>query len=317
MARIFEAGPLMILVVAAVVAFIIGLGTSGARNDPDRLGGAIEAAVLTLLGGFLARALISALLAAGNDSPGTGLALGWAFFLVPGIVDTIAGLFGTHPLTSPGTLLAIAAGVGAFTGMMSGLYRIYSLPFGPFQFLSDVTWGLSGTTTAGLLHLWNVPFGTHAPLASDSRKGVHRYERGFHMPGHSAFAFTQGSVMSNLSHPPGSPLYRHERTHVLQSRLFGPLFTLSYVGWMALLAIPALVRGLAASAPGAALESWCYFSNPWEVWGYFCQRRAGGGDARVSLGGRLIWSEGAVIAASVPYFAAANIAMVLVAMSIW
>ena len=50
----------------------------------------------------------------------------------------------------------------------------------------------------------------------------------------AGFAVTLGSVMSNVPMHAGE-LLRHERQHVLQNRLFGPLYTLTYLGWMALM----------------------------------------------------------------------------------
>ena len=75
--------------------------------------------------------------------------------------------------------------------------------------------------------------------------------------------------MSNLSTGPPDNLYRHERTHVWQNRIFGPFYTLSYLGWMAVWVLPGLIAGSIVGA-GAfqGAEKWCYFNNPWEVMAY-------------------------------------------------
>src|SRR5713226_8961371 len=127
MDRIFDVTALLFLLGFGVAALIIGLIRALAFRDATLrpVSSAFEAATLAVLGGFLARTFVSILLAAGGNSRGAGLAIGWGFFLVPGIVDSIAGIFGAHPLTSPEALLWIAASVGAFTGTMNGLYLIH------------------------------------------------------------------------------------------------------------------------------------------------------------------------------------------------
>jgi hypothetical protein len=89
----------------------------------------------------------------------------------------------------------------------------------------------------------------------------------------SGYAVTQGSVMSNMGNngPADAPsLFAHEATHVLQNRVFGPLFTLTYLGWMAVLLLPGLITGLCSRVLRVfeTLQWWCYYDNPWEVWAY-------------------------------------------------
>src|SRR5262245_18483659 len=138
---------------------------------------------------------ISILLAAGNDSTGAGLALGWGFFLWPGVIDTLIMIFGGQPaLTTPDTLLWIAAGVGGLTVMMSGIYRAYDWDgLGVPGFLLDVTWGLAGATDGSLLHIVTIYWGEHAIADDDRRRNNHRYQSGFRIK--KEFAFTQGAVM--------------------------------------------------------------------------------------------------------------------------
>ena len=107
--------------------------------------------------------------------------------------------------------------------------------------------------------------------------------------------------MSNLSDGPGTSLYAHEKTHVMQNRLFGPFFVLSYIGWMVVMFIPGLIAGLASGRGiGDGIEKWCYFNNPWEAWGYAVGHKRGAADR--SAWGSLIWSDGLTIGISVPYF---------------
>src|SRR5207247_10054755 len=111
----------------------------------------------------------------------------------------------------------------------------------------DTTWGLGGTTNACLLHIFNTFAGKHE---DDGRRNVHRYSSGFHVKEH--YAFTQGSVMSELSdgpEKPDKPLYWHERTHVSQNRAFGPLYPLSYIGWAVVMFVPGLIASAVRKAP--------------------------------------------------------------------
>jgi hypothetical protein len=145
----------------------------------------IEAAILAVLGGLMARVFISILLASANDSHGAGLAVGWGFFLIPGIVDTLAG---QAVLTTPENLLMFAAIVGGVTGMMAGIYQIYNwLGLGLLAFPLDVTWALAGNTVGALLHLVNIGWGDHG---SETRQNAHRYASGFGLRYNPRYAFT-------------------------------------------------------------------------------------------------------------------------------
>ena len=86
--RVFELSGLVILVVIAVLGFLIPVIAGAIRKESGLLRG-IEAAILAVLGGLLARGFISILLGSANDSAGAGMAVGWGFFLVPGFVDTL------------------------------------------------------------------------------------------------------------------------------------------------------------------------------------------------------------------------------------
>jgi hypothetical protein len=60
----------------------------------------------------------------------------------------------------------------------------------------------------------------------------------------------------------------HESQHVLQHFIFGPIFTVSYVGWMVPAAIVGLVVGLIKGKGFNGVEAWAYYNNPWEIWAY-------------------------------------------------
>jgi hypothetical protein len=309
--RIFDPVGLVVLAVLGGAGALLGLLVAKTRTPSESaLWRCIEAPVLAVLGGLLARTFISLLLGAGNDSPGIGLAVGWGFFLVPGIVDTFVMLGGSGPaLTAPDTLLMFATVVGGFSGMMNGIWRIYDWTgFGWLAFPLDVTWALAGNTVGCLLHIVNFAWGDHS---NEQGRNAHRYASGFGLRYNPRYAFTQGAVMSNLTEGVSDagveePLYHHEKTHVLQNRAFGPLYTLTYIGWMLLWLIPSLIVGvvkLGASGLFRGPNNWCYFSNPWEAWAYKVQ-----GAPRSSIQGveaadaDMMWSDGAVIGWAIPFY---------------
>src|SRR5262249_26010270 len=65
------------------------------------------------------------------------------------------------------------------------------------------------------------------------RQNRHVYEGGFALK--SDFAFTQGNVISNAGQGGkginASFIANHEELHVWQSRIFGPLFQVTYIVW--------------------------------------------------------------------------------------
>jgi hypothetical protein len=223
----------------------------------------------------------------------------------------VVRLFGGQLLSDPGPLLWIAAGVGAFTGMMAGIWMIH--PWrrtGALELLLDTTWGLAGATNASLLHLFNFAWAGHGP---ETRSGAHRYEKGFRIK--EDFAFTQGPVMSELNVPPGDSLYRHEIVHVWQNRAFGPIFVLTYLVWMAVMLFPALIVSIRKGQLFDRLQGICYFSNPWEVWGYQVQENHGGGPRTAHP--YPMWSDGTVIAVGAIFYAVVIGFLGVIAVNVW
>ncbi len=315
-ARIFDLSGILFLLGFTAAGFLAGciFGAVKRESGSAPLLRGVEAGVLGLLGGSFARAFISILIGIDNDSPEACLLVGWGFFLIPGIVDTIPYAMGTQILTSPDTLLLLATIVGGFSGLMSGMYQIYNWRgLGWLAFPLDVTWALAGNTIGGLLHLVNIYWGDHG---SETRENAHRYNSGFRLK--STYAFTQGAVMSNLPDPPGSDLFRHERTHVWQSRGFGPMYTLTYLGWMAIWLIPGMIAGgIVKAGVGHGIEKWCYYNNPWEAWAYAVQKldRALFGDNSEQK--RLIWPPIFVILWAVPFFGLATFLAVYMVAKVW
>ncbi len=297
MDRIFELTFIVFLLVFGIVAGLIRMIVGAIRGESatDTLLPALETLLLTIIGGFLSRTFISLLLTSASDSTGMSLFVGWGFFFPVGVIDTIIFFVVHHPiLTRPEVILWIAAVTGGFSGMMAGIWRIYDWTsfLGYLGFFLDSTWGLSGTFDADLLHLINFAWGDHADQTFDRRRNNHRYKDGFRIK--SAFAFTQGAVMSNLKVDSSNNLWHHENTHVWQNRAFGPLFTMTYVGWMALLFVPSLIIALVKRSDlGDTIMAQCYYNNPWEVWAY----KIGGWRKPFML-----WPDAAVIAASVLFY---------------
>lgn len=297
----------------ALLGLVIGSlvkvrNVSSGTDEASGLGG-VEALLLALFGGIIARLFIWLLLLPLNDLSGGSIVVGHLFFLIPSVVDDFISLGTSRVITTPDGLLFLATIVGAFVGMMDGIWRIHDWKgLGWLSFPLDMTWGLAGLNYALLLHLVNFAWGDHV---TETRKNGHRYKSGFRLK--PTYAFTQGSVMSNLTDSPGTGLFRHEMLHIWQNRIFGPFFTLNYIGWMIIWLIPGLIAGLvtktasgARVGAGSGIERWSYYNCPWEVWAYEVQ-----GLDRNRFGPELIWSALAVILWAIPVFGGLSALMIV------
>jgi hypothetical protein len=226
-------------VVGFVVGTVYGLATGHSLGDSLLRG--LEAGLVGAVGAWLAW----------NTA---GLALGLLG------VSTGGGLgFG---------IMVGAAVVGGLNGTISGMTRIYdwASPTGWLSFLADSTWGLAGTAMSDLLHIVNIFYKdrNYRPELSE-RQNRHVYDGGF---GFGTYAFTQGNVTSNLNGRHGD-LLDHETLHVWQNRLFGPIFTLTYVAWMVVGAIVGIVASpFTDQSIGDDIRDVAYLDNPWESWAY-------------------------------------------------
>lgn len=261
---------------AIVASLLIGAGGSILAlivrlvkgDGADSLWRMLETFLTGTLGAFLAHTFIYLMLWAGGHSHLAVTLTSLFFFVWPGLINVIAFLATGHPVIGQQGVLWIALIVGGGVGIMDGLWATHRwLGIGPLAFLLDVTWGLGGSTNGLLLHLINFAWGDHGDGDAEIRQESHRYQRGFFIK--PSFAFTQGAVMSDMGNwAPGTDLFKHERLHVWQNRILGPLFWFSYIGWMIVTFIPALIAGLIGQAVGDALTWWTYFDNPWEVMAY-------------------------------------------------
>ena len=99
--RIFELSGTFLLLGFTAAGFLAGCIFGAVKRESGSapiLRGA-ETAVLSLLGALFARTFISILIGIDNDSPEACLLVGWGFFLIPGIVDTIPYAMGTQILS--------------------------------------------------------------------------------------------------------------------------------------------------------------------------------------------------------------------------
>lgn len=170
----------------------------------------------------------------------------------------------------------ICATSGLANGAVSGYAGIYRWTHsrGWLSFLLDSSWALLGTTLGLLIvHLPNA-FWSDPRYRSDlcHRKDFHLYERGMSLD--RGFAFTAGNVTSNAGTLDGfvrfTYVMRHERFHVVQNRIFGPLFQIAYLLWTLGGTVIGLVVWLTDrnEALSALIRTAAYYDNPFEYWAY-------------------------------------------------
>ena len=186
---------------------------------------------------------------------------GWLFGAFLGAVT---------PLVAVGAVAAL--GNGAVSGA-TGIYR-WDRPSGYAAFLADSTWALPGVTLGlVVIHLPNV-FWNDADYRRDlcRRSNFHLYGAGMCLK--RRFAFTLGNVCSNGKTQRGSIsmgfIVNHEKLHVNQNRLFGPLYQLLYTGWAVLGAAVATVVWLTdrSESYSGLVQTAAYYDNPFEYWAY-------------------------------------------------
>lgn len=173
--------------------------------------------------------------------------------------------------------------VAGLNGLISGVTGVYAWRRvrGWLCFVLDSTWGLVGVAAGVLLHAANVLHRNPSYVVGMSRRtNRHVYEGGYSArPG---FALALGNVVSGGGGPSGlrgdSPravrrrrlVEVHEGAHLFQNRLFGPIYTLGYVGWMVLAGAAGLVVWLVRERKHLwpILETFSYYDNPFEYWAY-------------------------------------------------
>ncbi|HEX3132851.1 MAG TPA: hypothetical protein VHX44_04620, partial [Planctomycetota bacterium] len=285
---------LIVLLVFGLACGVIAYFAFGGTN----VGAGVEAGCLTMLGVVLARGFISLLLhfapasdtSAGKNAAGM-IMLGFFFFPPFILSEIIVWCCGRRFFSSRIGLLTMASVVGAFTGFMDGGHQIHRAS-GLFPFPLDVTWGLTGSCNSTFVHLWNFADATYVPSPRDDS---HQYTGGFRIE--ASAVFTQGSVMSNYK----SSVFDHELLHTYQSRVWGPLFTIGYLLWMALTILPGLLVGAVVGVGADGVRIWTYENNPHEALAYLL---AGSRNTKPRTADEaiMLWPTAIWVLASIPFY---------------
>ena len=175
---------------------------------------------------------------------------------------------------------AMAAGLNGAISGAAGAYA-WRRVRGWACFVLDSTWGVAGVAAGVMLHAANLFHRNPSYLVSMSRRANrHVYEGGFSTrPG---FALALGNVVSGgggaaglRGDSPGAVRRRrlvdvHEGLHLVQNRLFGPLYPVLYGGWMVLAGAAGMVAWLVSRRDRLwpILETLTYYDNPFEYWAY-------------------------------------------------
>ncbi len=189
----------------------------------------------------------------------------------------------TAALGEPAYTAAVVLGIVMFAyGVVAAWMGSYDLgsPLGWLMILVDLTWSLPNTVFGAITGLWLYAFwGNPSRTNSEGRGWITYSPRSSTGFGNNVLQ-TLGTV--NLG---GSG--QHERMHLLQARIFGPLylplFGLFYVVTFLVQCLFSLVLGLALKAMGlrssahlnpparsavSGFFGWIYFATPFEVWAY-------------------------------------------------
>ena len=187
--------------------------------------------------------------------------------------------------------------MGGLNGLFTGTRQIYDWGSieGWASFLSDSTWGIIGTSLGNFANIYDLiaaPSSYRSDLSRRQNRQV--YDSGLFVE--KADAVTFGNVTSNLSGGGGVGILKHESTHIMQNRIFGPLYIGVSVAWYVvggavgavvgalisgdawvvvgfLVAGPlgAIVAGLLDSHGRQGAQDVAYLDNPWELWAYSVQ----------------------------------------------
>lgn len=273
-------------------AFGYAVGNPLTFRDPTGLWFGIDDLIAAAVGfvvGFIAGTIYGLATGQGWNSLLVGLEAGlcgaagaWLAWNTAGLA---LGVLGVSSSGTAGTAIMVGAAIaGGFNGVVSGMTQIYdwTSPVGWLSFVSDSSWGLLGTTLGDLVIMANVFYGGGAKYRDDlsRRQNRHVYDGGF---GFGNYAFTEGNVTSNLKGRGNTNLLDHETLHITQNRIFGPIFTLSYIAWLVVGGVVGFTIGLfLKQSLGQSIEDVGYNDNPWENWAY----DVGGS----SSGGTLSWN---------------------------
>jgi hypothetical protein len=176
-------------------------------------------------------------------------------------------------------ILAVVMFAYAFIATWMGSYDL-STPLGWLMLLVDLTWSFPNTLFGAVTGMWLYAFwGTPNRANSEGRGWISYSPRSSTGFGNDVLQ-TLGTI--NIG---GSG--QHERMHLLQARIFGPLylpiFGLSYVVTFLIQCLFTLVLGLILKATGVRTSAhlnppassavsgffgWVYHATPFEEWAY-------------------------------------------------
>jgi hypothetical protein len=167
----------------------------------------------------------------------------------------VGGLLGGVPGAIIGALVGLAAGLGyGATLIRTGAYD--ATPRNVGRFVVDHTWSLLNTAVGSLFLLANLLRRNPLDVEQSSRSASVVFEKGV-IPNkkrivsvmtkagpqqqvvRSYFATTVGNVKVGIRRESSAGLKRHEDTHILQARIFGPFyFPLVALGYVAATVLP-------------------------------------------------------------------------------
>jgi hypothetical protein len=189
----------------------------------------------------------------------------------------------TAALGSPAYMLAVLLGIVMFAyAVIATWMAAYDLstPLGWLMLLVDLTWSLPNTVFGALTGMWLYAIWGSPNRTNSEGRGWITYSPRSSVGFGNDVLQTLGTI--NIG---GSG--QHERMHLLQARIFGPLylplFALSYVVTFLIQCLFTLVLGLILKATGVRTTAhlnppassavsgffgWIYHSTPFEEWAY-------------------------------------------------
>lgn len=176
-------------------------------------------------------------------------------------------------------VLAIVMFAYGFVATWMGAYDL-GTPLGWVMLLVDLTWSLPNTVFGAVTGMWLYAFFGSPNRANSEGRGWITYSP------RSSTGFGN-NVLQTLGTINIGGSGQHERMHLLQARIFGPLylplFAAFYVITFLIQCLFTLVLGLILKATGIRTSAhlnpparsavpgffgWIYFATPFEVWAY-------------------------------------------------
>ena len=196
----------------------------------------------------------------------------------PGLLLAVTAALGS-PATTWALVLAVVMLAYGIVAAAVGAYDLGS-PLGWLMLLVDLTWSLPNTVFGAVTGLWLYAIWGSPSTANSETRGWISYSP------RSATGFGN-DVLQTLGTVNLGGSGQHERMHLLQARIFGPLylpiFGLSYVVTFLIQCLFTLVLGLILKATGVRTTAhlnppassavsgffgWIYHSTPFEEWAY-------------------------------------------------